>query len=175
LLAANQERLLANLKALKGRWEMGLTFSFDKEQLARAAFEENDEIKALSARIDQSAPGAAHLLRRRLDSCCSMLVDSMIAEQMDRILCALHTVCSEVKAEPAGENSPDRNSYLWKTTCLLAQDRANAREALVTSLRQAFDNSIKLRVSGPWPPYSFAVWKTESMKQQREEEDALKV
>lgn len=167
MLQANYQRLHATLETLKGRFEMGLTFSFDKEKLAQLALENNQEIRALRQKIESCGPGAKYLLSRKLESRRTTLIDSLICDQMDRIVSALQNVCIEVRAEPSEHAQPDANVCQWKTACLVEkEEKEYARQTLLGAVKQAFDNAIGVRISGPWPPYSFSAWEADSAGQQ---------
>jgi hypothetical protein len=176
MLKTSSDKLLANLSALAGRWEMGLTFSFDRDKLSTSAQENSQEIRALRRKIEESGPGAAYLLRRKLESCAADLVDSSINAQIEKILSALRAVCAEVKVEAAGQDEAQKNICRWKISCLLDRDGGqDSRQVLVGALKQSFDNAVGVRITGPWPPYSFTAWDAGKCQSAQEVKDAVQL
>lgn len=163
VLKANYDRFLANLTALKGRWEMGLTISFDKDKMSESVITHNDDLQALKKRIDASMPGAAYLLKRKLESSQSTAVDSLISEQIDKILASLRQVCADVKPGSSAAKEAEKHVFQWKAACLVEQDtQEHARKVLTDAVQQADEGSAAFRITGPWPPYSFASWQADS-------------
>ncbi|NUS92525.1 MAG: GvpL/GvpF family gas vesicle protein [Nocardia sp.] len=150
LLRDRPADLEAALVLVSGRTEWGVKVYGDRAALTAAVAE---------ARADATTPGAgaAYLARRRAQLSAQETVEADAARRAETI----HTRLSRRAA--AGRRQPTTDPALsgrsdWMVlngTYLVDDDRADDFAATVDALSAEFPG-IRLELTGPWPPYSFA-------------------
>ncbi|MEU2253767.1 GvpL/GvpF family gas vesicle protein [Nocardia xishanensis] len=139
------------LALVRGRTEWGVKAYGDRAALTAAVAE------ADLAKSERGGAGTAYLLRRRAQLSAQETVERDAAERADRI----HELL--VRQAAAGRRQPVTDPVLngrrdWMVlngTYLVDDDRADEFASAVKDLENRFAG-IRLELTGPWPPYSFA-------------------
>ncbi|MEV6390562.1 GvpL/GvpF family gas vesicle protein [Nocardia xishanensis] len=139
------------LALVRGRTEWGVKAYGDRAALTAAVAE------ADLAKSARGGAGTAYLLRRRAQLSAQETVERDAAERADRI----HELL--VRQAAAGRRQPVTDPVLngrrdWMVlngTYLVDDDRADEFASAVKDLENRFAG-IRLELTGPWPPYSFA-------------------
>ncbi|WP_416561967.1 GvpL/GvpF family gas vesicle protein [Nocardia testacea] len=150
LLRDRQADLEAALVLVSGRTEWGVKVYGDRAALTAAVAEARAEDTGKGA-------GAAYLARRRAQLSAQETVEHDAAQRAE----VIHTRLSRRAA--AGRRQPTTDPALsgrsdWMVlngTYLVDDDRATDFAATVDALAAEFPG-IRLELTGPWPPYSFA-------------------
>jgi hypothetical protein len=156
LLRDRQADLEAALVLVTGRTEWGVKVYGDRAALTAAVAEARAEDTAKGA-------GAAYLARRRAQLSAQETVEHDAAQRAE----VIHTRLSRRAA--AGRRQPTTDPALsgrsdWMVlngTYLVDDERAEDFAAAVDALAAEFPG-IRLELTGPWPPYSFAGVERES-------------
>ena len=107
-------------------------------------------LRALRAEIDAATPGRAHLLRRRLVELERDETRRLEAESVDGALATLGAVSDEVFVEPLPSDVVDRP--LVRVSVLV---RRSEEDRFVDAVDALQSGSLRMLVTGPWPPYRF--------------------
>lgn len=150
LLEQHREEFRSALVLVEGRTEWGVKAFADRKVLTSTIAE---------ARTAGAEPGSgtAYLLRRRAQLAAQETLEREAAARTDDIHEQL------VRAAAAGRRQPPtdpalRGNHEWMVlngTYLVDDDRTDDFAAVVHEL-DARHQGIRLELTGPWPPYSFA-------------------
>ncbi|MBS9374620.1 GvpL/GvpF family gas vesicle protein [Rhodococcus sp. B50] len=150
LLAEHREQFSSALTLVTGRTEWGVKAFADRKTLT-AAVAESDAGKA------GSGSGTAYLLRRRAQLAAQESVERDAAARADEIHDRLlRTSAAGRRGAPTDPALSGSHEWmLLNGTYLVDDDRADEFRSVVEELGSRFPG-IRLEMSGPWPPYSFA-------------------
>ncbi|QRE79034.1 GvpL/GvpF family gas vesicle protein [Rhodococcus ruber] len=150
LLDERQADFESALTLVTGRTEWGVKAYGDRQALADAVAE---------AQIAGSAKGSgtAYLLRRRAQLAAQESVERDAAARADEIHSRLLRQAAAGRRQPATDPalSGRRDWMVLNGTYLVDDDRADEFARAVEELRKEY-RGIRLELTGPWPPYSFA-------------------
>lgn len=150
LLDERQADFESALTLVTGRTEWGVKAYGDRQALADAVAE---------AQIASSAKGSgtAYLLRRRAQLAAQESVERDAAARADEIHSRLLRQAAAGRRQPATDPalSGRRDWMVLNGTYLVDDDRADEFARAVEELRKEY-RGIRLELTGPWPPYSFA-------------------
>ena len=154
LLRSQAVALQRRLAAVAGRaeWVVALhrAGAPSAEQLAQASAALGD----LRAQIATSAPGRAHLLRRRLGELERETLRRLDAEAADALIGLLGGVADDVFREPLPADAVERP--LARLSVLVAQSAEAALQQRFAQARARWpEPTYQVQVTGPWPPYRF--------------------
>ncbi|MGW4805590.1 GvpL/GvpF family gas vesicle protein [Kitasatospora sp. NPDC004272] len=157
LLAAHADGIRAALSDIADRTEWGV-----KAYLDRAHPDGADDAGGGSDRPAGDRPGTAYLLRRRTarDRAEHALTDAAgQARQAHLALSGLADRSTEHPPQPA-EATGVRDPMLLNGAYLVHRSRAAEFARTVEALRARHGPALRLELTGPWPPYSFAALPT---------------
>lgn len=139
------------LALIRGRTEWGVKAYGDRAALTAAVAE------AELAGSEGAGSGTAYLLRRRAQLSARETVERDAAERADRIHERLVRQAAAGRRQPLTDPVLDgrRDWMVLNGTYLVDDDRADEFAAVVEDLGKQFPG-IRLELTGPWPPYSFA-------------------
>ncbi|MGK8501001.1 GvpL/GvpF family gas vesicle protein [Nocardia asiatica] len=139
------------LALVSGRTEWGVKAYGDRAALTAAVAE------ARAAEGSAKGTGAAYLARRRAQLSAQETVERDAAERAEAIHTRLvhHAAAGRRQALTDPALSGRRDWLVLNGTYLVDDDRADDFAATVTALGAEFPG-IRLELTGPWPPYSFA-------------------
>jgi len=150
LLDERQADFESALTLVTGRTEWGVKAYGDRQALADAVAE---------AQIAGSAKGSgtAYLLRRRAQLAAQESVERDAAARADEIHSRLLRQAAAGRRQPATDPalSGRRDWMVLNGTYLVDDDRADEFARAVEELGKEYPG-IRLELTGPWPPYSFA-------------------
>ncbi|MBF6163519.1 GvpL/GvpF family gas vesicle protein [Streptomyces gardneri] len=158
LLDERRADFAAALALVSGRTEWGVKAYGDRAALTAAVA----EARAASEGNAKGA-GAAYLARRRAQLSAQETVERDAAERAEQIHTRLvhHAAAGRRQALTDPALSGRRDWLVLNGTYLVDDDRADDFAAAVTALGEEFPG-IRLELTGPWPPYSFAGVERES-------------
>jgi hypothetical protein len=151
LLEQRRADFAAALALVSGRTEWGVKAYGDRAALTAAVAE------ARAASDNAKGAGAAYLARRRAQLSAQETVERDAAQRAEEIHTRLvHQAAAgrrQTLTDPA--LSGRRDWMVLNGTYLVDDDRTDDFTATVTALGAEFPG-IRLELTGPWPPYSFA-------------------
>lgn len=156
-LRRHRTTLAATLATVAGRAEWGVqVYRAAPERTARNGAGEPTPAAVAVPAADQARPGTAYLQRRRADHAAREAARRQVAvavAQVHERLAGL-AVASVRHTGAVGGQAAGRTPPVLNASYLLDHDRAGTLVQAVRDLQQAHP-SLRLRVTGPWPAYSF--------------------
>ncbi|WP_084525902.1 GvpL/GvpF family gas vesicle protein [Nocardia vaccinii] len=151
LLDERQADFAAALELVSARTEWGVRAYGDRAALTAAVAE------ARAVDEGRMTPGAAYLARRRAQLSAQETVERDAAERAEQIHACLVRHAAAGRCQPLTDPavSGRRDWMVLNGTYLVDDDRTEDFAATVTMLGSEFPG-IRLELTGPWPPYSFA-------------------
>ncbi|SFC48927.1 Gas vesicle synthesis protein GvpL/GvpF [Halobiforma haloterrestris] len=178
-LREESETLERALSELAGHWEYRVEVVETEPVPDEALIEDDDRLRELDARIDDSEEGTAFLLEKKLDQRLAELRaarrESLTADLQDRLAERAREVHAlersptaslddavvdegDARAGAGGSGDGGAGSGDGNTLCrltLLAHEEAEGEIGSVLDDVAATDG-LEVRFTGPWPPYTFA-------------------
>ncbi|WP_062982483.1 GvpL/GvpF family gas vesicle protein [Nocardia anaemiae] len=152
LLETRRADFIAALTLVTGRTEWGVKAYTDRAALTAAV------AAAGSTRTgSEKGRGTAYLARRRAELSAQATVERDAAQRAEQIHARLvrHSVAGRRQAATDPALSGRRDWMVLNGTYLVDDDRADDFTATVRELGAELPG-IRLEITGPWPPYSFA-------------------
>ncbi len=165
----NAYKLKALLERFEGATEMGVTLYFDKPQ-AFAAMEKTDSsIAALASRVNKAQPGTAHLLRKQLERMKSERLRSYIDSSARNVIETLSSSSLDISTGPTSSHPDNPNALYVNIAALVSKAGLDSFLEAASQLQANLENSgASIRITGPWPPYSFSQIETQTTEEKRE-------
>jgi hypothetical protein len=154
LLRGRREDFQSALAAVTGRAEWGVKAYVDPDSLADSL----NAPDAATVPTGQSGAGSAYLMRRRAKLAARQSVQSAAGEWAQQIHARLRPLCAASRLHPAQDSrlTGRRDWMILNAAYLVDQDRTDPFHALVRQLTE-WQAGLDVELTGPWPPYSFAV------------------
>jgi hypothetical protein len=154
-LDTERERLAALLDRLDGKQEWTLRIEFDPQLWSEAMVRRVDTLRVLSEEIAGAAAGRAFLLRKKLDDekkRASREAEQQVVSEVER------DVLQKLACDTVAETRQQRSGAFPQINVLIDRDE----EARLVELRELLErryaaDGVTLALTGPWPPYTFAV------------------
>jgi hypothetical protein len=154
LLQVQAPALTERLEAVRGCTEWVVALHLLKEPDAAEVAAASSAIQDVQREIETSAPGRAHLLRRRLAELERDEARRLQGEAADEVLAGLQKIAAEVFSEPLPSDSVERP--LLRASVLVARQDEEKFVSAIEQLRARWpEPTYRLLLTGPWPPYRF--------------------
>jgi hypothetical protein len=153
-MRSNAATLAATLQRLQGKSEWTFRIEFDASRWNDALLHRVDELQRISAEMETANAGRAYLLRKKLDdvkkNAARTAEESLLQEVAARL--------EETLAAPIDiENRGRRNGSFPQINALVGEEASARISGIEQELNARYrEEGVKVIVSGPWPPYSFA-------------------
>jgi hypothetical protein len=146
--------LRERLQVVRGRAEWVVALHQLQPADAEAVAHASPALQSLMAEIETSAPGRAHLLRRRLAELERDEARRLQADAAEQLLASLRAVAADVFAEPLPSDTVEKP--LLRASVLVGRADEARFIDLVDGLRRTWPEPIyRVLLTGPWPAYRF--------------------
>ena len=146
--------LTERLRAVRGRAEWVVALHQLQPANAEAVAQASPALQSLTAEIETSTPGRAHLLRRRLAELERDEARRLQADAAEQVLASLRDVAADVYPEPLPSDTVEKP--LLRASVLVNQADEARFVDLVDSLRARWpEPTYRVLLTGPWPAYRF--------------------
>jgi hypothetical protein len=143
------------LDRLDGKQEWTLRIEFDPQLWSEALLRRVDSLRALSDEIASASEGKAFLLRKKLDDekkKASREAEQQVMAEIER------AVMDKLACDTVAETRQQRSGAFPQINVLLDRDEEARLEELRDGLAARYaEEGVTLALTGPWPPYTFAV------------------
>jgi hypothetical protein len=143
------------LDRLDGKQEWTLRVEFDPQLWSEALVRRVDSLRALSDEIASASAGKAFLLRKKLDDekkRASKQAEQQVMAEIER------AVMDKLACDTVAETRQQRTGAFPQINVLLDRDEEARLEELREELTARYaGEGVTLALTGPWPPYTFAV------------------
>jgi hypothetical protein len=154
-LEMERERLAKLLDRLDAKQEWTLRIEFDPQLWSDAMVRRVGSLRALSDEIAGAAAGKAFLLRKKLDEgkkAASRQAEQEVVAEVER------HVLAKLACDTVAETRQQRSGAFPQINVLIERDEEARLEDLRDELTRRYENEgVTLALTGPWPPYTFAV------------------
>jgi hypothetical protein len=154
-LESESARLVKLLERLDGKQEWTLRIEFDPQLWSEALVRHVDNLRALSDEIAGAAAGKAFLLRKKLDDekkRASREAEQQVVSEVER------AVMEKLACDTVAETRQQRSGAFPQINVLVERDEEARLEELRDALARRYaGEGVTLALTGPWPPYTFAV------------------
>jgi hypothetical protein len=148
-------RFVKLLDSLDGKQEWTLRVEFDPQVWSEALVRRVDSLRTLSEEIASASAGKAFLLRKKLDDekkKASREAEQQVMEEIE------HAVMDKLACDTVAETRQQRSGAFPQINVLLERDEEARLEELRDALATRYAaEGVTLALTGPWPPYTFAV------------------
>jgi Gas vesicle synthesis protein GvpL/GvpF len=160
MLDQERENLVVALDALVGREEWGLKLLADPQGLADEVRATDPDAMAMAAELDSQSEGGAYMLRRRLERHLHAGADALATEIASDLRARLERSEVEFVTRPPQnrELSRHQGEMLVNAACLVDVAGLERLRVLAADFESRYrELGARLELTGPWPPYNFAV------------------
>jgi len=151
-LETERETFKGKLEALAGKAEYGLQLFWDVAFFARQLSETSPEIRELEEEAKSKPRGLAYMYRQKLENLLKREVEVKAQELFEDLYGRLSRCVNNIHIEKTKEGEEGR-PMLANLSCLVSRERHP--EFLAELDRMAASEGLSLRLTGPFPPYSF--------------------
>jgi hypothetical protein len=148
-------RFVKLLERLDGKQEWTLRVEFDPQLWSEALVRRVDSLRTLSEEIASASAGKAFLLRKKLDhekKKASREAEQQVMAEIER------AVMDKLARDTVAETRQQRSGAFPQINVLLERDEEARLEELRDALATRYAaEGVTLALTGPWPPYTFAV------------------
>jgi hypothetical protein len=136
------------LGKMEDKLEFGLKVVWEPEIVIREIEKENENVRLLREQIS-SQKGSTYFARMQY----GRLVDSLLQERSERLVAEIFQALSDVSVASRA-NKPIGDKMILNAAFLVPRDRESDFDAKVKQIDAKHAN-LKLKYTGPWPPYNF--------------------
>ncbi|MBI2060270.1 MAG: GvpL/GvpF family gas vesicle protein [Nitrospirae bacterium] len=151
-LALEAESLRGKMAKLRGKAEYGVQVSWDPMIVGPRLTKNDAEIQKLEQEIQGKTPGAAYLLKQKLEGLVRRRLEAGADIYFKEFYQRIKACSLEVQVEKARREQPPRQ-MLANFSCLMPKGDASGLGNELEKIGRI--EGFFLRFTGPWPPYSF--------------------
>lgn len=161
-LKENHDRLWDLLRRLRGKAEFGVRVYVEESNLVRM-IEDDPEIARLRKAIENKPEGAAYLLKKRYDQVAKIQREIAVRSFAEKLFKKVEGFVEDIRLESV-KNDPREKGRLMvlNASCLMKDDCVKPLGDLLGEI--AREDGLKVKFTGPWPPYSFVSNEKESLR-----------
>ena len=150
LMRGTYDALRDVLAKMEGKVEFGLKVNWDRDRVIAELEEENEEIRHLKEQITSRTTGSTYFARMQL----GRLVESSLEETGQRYVADIHEVLKAV-AVASRSNKPIGDRMILNAAFLVDRKQENSFDERVKEISRKYEDLLRFKYSGPWPPYNF--------------------
>jgi len=154
-LEEEYEQLIGMLRRFRGKAEYGVKVYIDEGRI-KEALDGNTEILKLRKSLEDKPDGFTYLMRKRLEQRERVQRQVETSVLSEKILKEITGIVDEMKIDGKKLDSGEEyegKAILLSLSCLVKDENVDALGSILGDLNGS--NSLAVRFTGPWPPYSF--------------------
>jgi hypothetical protein len=136
------------LVKMEDKLEFGLKIVWEPEMVIREIEKENENLRLLRQEIS-SQRGSTYFARMQY----GRLVDSLLQDRSEQLVSEIFAALSDASVASRA-NKPIGDKMILNAAFLVTRDRESDFDAKVKEIDATYAN-LKLKYTGPWPPYNF--------------------
>ena len=153
-LEENQEEFHHKLDEVRSKREYGVQVFWDPERVAARLAGESPELRRLKAEMEGQSPGIAYLNRERYERALRQEMEMLVEASSQACLALIRKHAADLRQDRRRETGESGKEMLLNVSCLMNPSQV---ERLLPKLEEmAESRGLRVRFTGPWPPYSFA-------------------
>lgn len=165
-LEAHQGEMSATLEKFSGKVELGIQVFWEPEAAAEKMMETDPEVRGLQERLKGMPQGAAYLYRQKLARLVQKCVDRYKEGLYRNYLERFQPYVGDMRENPPKTTSS--GVMLMNLSVLACRDDVPKLGQELAAINQ--EEGMKVRFTGPWPPYSFTspAWRRNGLRSEPE-------
>ncbi|MEO8216537.1 MAG: GvpL/GvpF family gas vesicle protein [Acidobacteriota bacterium] len=154
MLRRDRAALAATLDRLAGNEEWTVRIELDPESWTKAITHRVESLRTLNDEMESASPGRGYLLARKLEEARK----SAAQEAEQSLVAELESAFARDLGGPViTETRQMREGSFPQINLLLPRGSENRLASVVADIQRALaGDGVTLRMTGPWPPYTFA-------------------
>lgn len=153
-LREDYTHLQEKIEKVRGNAEYGVQIFWDPKISARQIVRDHKEIRELQEEISAKPEGAAYIYRQKLERLIKHEMEAKADRYFREFFHRIKRHVSDLRVEKL-KKADEEMQMVMNLSCLVDQDRY---EGLGEELEKIHaTEGLRVRFTGPWPPYSFVV------------------
>jgi hypothetical protein len=150
LLRSTYQAFSDVLDKMQDKIEFGLKVLWEREKVIAILEQENDEIRRLKDEISRHTASSTYFARMQL----GRLIESALEEMSTRYVADIHDSLKPV-AVASRSNKPIGDLMILNAAFLVDRSQETAFDEKVKEVSRKYEDLLRFKYSGPWPPYNF--------------------
>jgi hypothetical protein len=150
LLRSTYQAFSDVLDKMRDKIEFGLKVLWDRERVIASLERDNDEIRRLKDEIDRNAQSSTYFARMQL----GRLIEGALEEMSSRYVGDIHDSLKPV-AVASRSNKPIGDLMILNAAFLVERSQEASFDEKVKEISRKYEDILRFKYSGPWPPYNF--------------------
>jgi hypothetical protein len=150
LLRSTHQAFSDVLDKMRDKIEFGLKILWEREKVIANIERDNDEIRRLKDEISRHTASSTYFARMQL----GRLIESALEEMSTRYVGDIHDSLKPV-AVASRSNKPIGDLMILNAAFLVDRSQESAFDDRVKEVSRKYEDLLRFKYSGPWPPYNF--------------------
>lgn len=150
LLRSTHQAFSDVLDKMRDKIEFGLKILWEREKVIANIERDNDEIRRLKDEISRNTASSTYFARMQL----GRLIESALEEMSSRYVGDIHDSLKPV-AVASRSNKPIGDLMILNAAFLVDRSQESAFDEKVKEVSRKYEDLLRFKYSGPWPPYNF--------------------
>lgn len=150
LLRSTHQAFSDVLDKMRDKIEFGLKILWEREKVIANIERDNDEIRRLKDEISRHTASSTYFARMQL----GRLIESALEEMSTRYVADIHDNLKPV-AVASRSNKPIGDLMILNAAFLVDRSQEASFDEKVKEVSRKYEDLLRFKYSGPWPPYNF--------------------
>jgi hypothetical protein len=150
LLRSTHQAFSDVLDKMRDKIEFGLKILWEREKVISNIERDNDEIRRLKDEISRHTASSTYFARMQL----GRLIEGALEEMSTRYVGDIHDSLKPV-AVASRSNKPIGDLMILNAAFLVDRSQEAAFDEKVKEISRKYEDLLRFKYSGPWPPYNF--------------------
>src|ERR1043165_1202996 len=150
LLRSTHQAFSDVLDKMRDKIEFGLKIVWEREKVIAQIERDNDEIRRLKDEISRHTASSTYFARMQL----GRLIEGALEEMSSRYVADIHDSLKQV-AVASRSNKPIGDLMILNAAFLVDRSQETAFDEKVKEISRKYEEILRFKYSGPWPPYNF--------------------
>jgi hypothetical protein len=150
LLRSTYQAFTDVLDKMRDKIEFGLKILWEREKVISNIERDNDEIRRLKDEISRHTASSTYFARMQL----GRLIEGALEEMSTRYVGDIHDSLKPV-AVASRSNKPIGDLMILNAAFLVDRAQESAFDEKVKEVSRKYEDLLRFKYSGPWPPYNF--------------------
>lgn len=152
-LAEVYPKLREKLTRFEGCLEYGVEVLLRVDEVTQHRLRHSPELAKIAAQLAGKPPAVAYLMKQKLQKAVACEIDRYAESTFKEFYSPITAVADDVKVEKPKQTAPGTRMII-NASCLLLKKKQPRLRELLDELSSGTPG-IEVRLTGPWPPYSF--------------------
>ncbi|MEO5567054.1 MAG: GvpL/GvpF family gas vesicle protein [Gemmatimonadaceae bacterium] len=150
LLRSTHQAFSDVLDKMRDKIEFGLKILWEREKVIASIELDNDEIRRLKDEISRHTASSTYFARMQL----GRLIEGALEEMSTRYVADIHDSLKPV-AVASRSNKPIGDLMILNAAFLVDRSQESSFDEKVKEVSRKYEDLLRFKYSGPWPPYNF--------------------